>query len=305
MRVTLTGLLALGAAAVLTVPLQASAALPLNRGDETALVPAVYLDPMGDDHSGAAPDIHEMTMDNDARDLIVTVSLPNRPQGPGAGVQESVSIHLNTDGSTTTGASWVGGAEYAIGFGTSWDGAFSVGMRRWSDAPSNGPNYVPTPHSSLRGSWSYPRASIRVARAEIGGPSGLITFVVESEQRLPLANIAQDLAPDRGLPSYSYAIEPVAPPPPDLGPPRTRITAGPSGRTRSTSATFRFRSSESRSSFRCRLDTRPWTSCRSPRVYRNLRVGSHTFRVAARDAAGNLDATAATRTWIVSRATRA
>jgi subtilisin-like proprotein convertase family protein len=89
-------------------------------------------------------------------------------------------------------------------------------------------------------------------------------------------------------------------PPPDVRPPNTTITAGPSGRTKRKTATFRFRSSEARSRFRCRLDNRRWASCTSPRTYRALRPGRHTFRVAARDRAGNLDPTPAVRRWRIT-----
>jgi len=45
----------------------------------------------------------------------------------------------------------------------------------------------------------------------------------------------------------------------------------------------------------------PWTACSSPRTYRGLGVGMHTFRVRAIDAAGNMDSTAAVDTWRVLR----
>jgi hypothetical protein len=107
---------------------------------------------------------------------------------------------------------------------------------------------------------------------------------------------------------------PPAPPPPASPPPRTpdvsvprrgRDTTAPD--TRITSRTprtspartirFRFTSTEARSSFRCSLDRRAWVPCRSPKVYRALARGLHEFRVRARDAAGNVDRTPATRVW--------
>jgi hypothetical protein len=83
----------------------------------------------------------------------------------------------------------------------------------------------------------------------------------------------------------------------DTRPPQTTIIAGPTGQRRLRSATFRFRASESSPRFQCRLDPRPWGACSSPKTYRGLRPGAHTFRVRARDQAGNLDGTAATRRW--------
>jgi hypothetical protein len=89
-------------------------------------------------------------------------------------------------------------------------------------------------------------------------------------------------------------------PPPDTTPPNTTITAGPSDPSTSASASFSFTSSETGSTFQCRLDAGTWGSCTSPKAYSNLANGSHTFEVRARDAAGNTDGSPATRTWTVA-----
>ncbi len=93
---------------------------------------------------------------------------------------------------------------------------------------------------------------------------------------------------------------PPPPPPADTTPPETSIDSGPSGTTSSTSGSFAFSSSESGSTYGCRLDADAWASCSSPKAYASLADGSHTFSVRATDAAGNVDASAATRTWTVS-----
>ena len=87
----------------------------------------------------------------------------------------------------------------------------------------------------------------------------------------------------------------------DLTAPNTTITARPPANTRSRSATFRFTSNEAGSKFQCRHMSGPWTACSSPKTYRGLGVGMHTFRVRAIDAAGNMDSTAAVDTWRVLR----
>ena len=85
---------------------------------------------------------------------------------------------------------------------------------------------------------------------------------------------------------------PVVKPPPDRTAPRTRLTRGPakqvSTRRRFRRVVFAFASNEPGSSFRCRLDRRPYFPCRSPRAYA-VRPGRHVFRVFAIDAAGNGD----------------
>ncbi|MET0559821.1 MAG: hypothetical protein ABW065_14325 [Solirubrobacterales bacterium] len=89
---------------------------------------------------------------------------------------------------------------------------------------------------------------------------------------------------------------PPPPPPVDRKPPRTKLDRHPAkllkttGRTRRVS--FRFTASERGSSFRCKIDRRPLRPCTSPRTYR-VALGRHAFRVAAVDAAGNVDPTPA------------
>jgi hypothetical protein len=85
----------------------------------------------------------------------------------------------------------------------------------------------------------------------------------------------------------------------DTQPPQTSIGVAPSGTTRSTSATFEFSSSEAGSRFECSLDSIGWTPCASPQQVPGLGDGSHTVAVRAVDAAGNVDASPATRTWTV------
>lgn len=88
-------------------------------------------------------------------------------------------------------------------------------------------------------------------------------------------------------------------PPPDVTAPQTSIKSGPSARTEAEKATFRFKSNEAGSSFQCKLDRKPWSGCRSPKTYRNLKPGKHTFKVRARDGAGNTDPSPAKRSWRV------
>jgi hypothetical protein len=103
----------------------------------------------------------------------------------------------------------------------------------------------------------------------------------------------------------SLVVEPTGtePPPADTTAPETTISSGPAGTTTATSGSFAFSSSESGSSFECKLDTGNFSSCSSPKAVSGLAVGSHTFSVRATDAASNTDATPATRTWTVEATT--
>jgi hypothetical protein len=90
--------------------------------------------------------------------------------------------------------------------------------------------------------------------------------------------------------SYTWTIETNAP--------ETTITGQPPSRTNNTSATFTFSSSKPGSTFQCSLDA-VQAACTSPRTYTGLAAGAHTFQVRATDAAGNVDPTPASYTWIV------
>ncbi len=62
-------------------------------------------------------------------------------------------------------------------------------------------------------------------------------------------------------------------------PPATILGAHPPKTTRSTLAKFAFRASVNGATFRCKLDAKPAKACRSPKTYRKLRPGRHTFKV--------------------------
>ncbi len=92
------------------------------------------------------------------------------------------------------------------------------------------------------------------------------------------------------------------PPPTDTTPPETSLTGGPTGTTTATDAAFSFSSSESGSSFQCRLDSGAWTACTSPRTQSGMSAGTHLFEVRSTDAAGNVDPSPASRSWTVTSA---
>jgi hypothetical protein len=106
-----------------------------------------------------------------------------------------------------------------------------------------------------------------------------------------------------GPPAPPPVIPPVVSPPTDTTAPQTSISSGPSATTTSTSASLGFSSTESGSTFQCSLDSGLWSACTSPKAYGGLLVGSHTFSVKATDAAGNTDATPASRGWAVQAVT--
>jgi len=91
---------------------------------------------------------------------------------------------------------------------------------------------------------------------------------------------------------YTWTIDTVAP--------NTVITTTPPASSTSGSANFTFTSTEVGSTFACGLDAGGTTSCESPKTFSGLGDGSHTFRVKAVDAAGNVDTSPATYSWQIS-----
>jgi hypothetical protein len=73
------------------------------------------------------------------------------------------------------------------------------------------------------------------------------------------------------------------------GAPPTKLKRRPPNRTTDRTPTFRFSSDEAGSTFQCKLDRKPFRSCRSPFTAKRLSLGQHTFKVRARDASGQLD----------------
>lgn len=88
----------------------------------------------------------------------------------------------------------------------------------------------------------------------------------------------------------------------DTIPPETEIQQRPPAEDRSPSATFVFGSTDNVNlprSFECSLDGGEFSVCTNPHTYTGLARGSHTFRVRARDSAGNVDDSPASYTWTV------
>ncbi|MDA0158740.1 proprotein convertase P-domain-containing protein [Solirubrobacter ginsenosidimutans] len=142
-------------------------------------------------------------------------------------------------------------------------------------------------------------------QCKLDRPSGLGSYAACSEP------VRYSSLPDG---AYTFSVRAIGPHGADPTPamrsftvdtvaPQTTITGGPSGNVSGTSQTFTFTSSEEGSSFHCRLtgpagETPAW--CTSPWVGPTPTNGSYTLTVTAWDAAGNRDATPATRTFTVS-----
>jgi hypothetical protein len=85
----------------------------------------------------------------------------------------------------------------------------------------------------------------------------------------------------------------------DATPPETAIDSGPEGPTKDSTPSFALSSSEPGSSFECALDGGGFAPCSSPYTSAPLPEGPHSFAARARDAAGNLDPSPASRSFTV------
>jgi glucose/arabinose dehydrogenase len=81
-------------------------------------------------------------------------------------------------------------------------------------------------------------------------------------------------------------------------PPATKLGRHPAARTTKTIAAFAFSADVAGATFSCKLDGQPKAGCRSPKTYKKLKPGKHTFKVWA-SAGGKTDATPAKFSWKV------
>jgi glucose/arabinose dehydrogenase len=80
---------------------------------------------------------------------------------------------------------------------------------------------------------------------------------------------------------------------------RIRLHRHPPKKAPDSTATFGFSSTRPVSGFRCRLDRKPARSCKSPKTYKHLAPGWHTFKVVPVDSHGKAVGKAATFSWKV------
>ena len=90
---------------------------------------------------------------------------------------------------------------------------------------------------------------------------------------------------------YSWTIDATAP--------ETTITSNPPDPTNSSDAIFAFTCNEGSCTFECQLDGAGFSPCASPKAYSGLTDGAHTFKVRAKDLAGNVDPTPVSYSWTI------
>ncbi len=123
------------------------------------------------------------------------------------------------------------------------------------------------------------------------GPCSAPTYTNLSVGSHTLQVYARDIAgnTDASPAAYSWTV--------DVTKPNTSFTKKPKATTSSSSAAFKFKSSEAGSTFMCKLDKKPWAKCPASKTYKNLSKGKHKLSVYAIDRAGNKDPSPATASW--------
>jgi len=104
--------------------------------------------------------------------------------------------------------------------------------------------------------------------------------------------------PDSTPAEYTWTVDTVLE---DVTPPVTSILSAPAAFSANSNASFTYGSNEPGSTFECKLDGAALAACppNGP-SYVNLKNGSHTFQVRARDVSGNVDATPETHQWTIA-----
>ncbi len=81
--------------------------------------------------------------------------------------------------------------------------------------------------------------------------------------------------------------------------PNTKIKKGPKAKSTATTAKFKFTSTVAGSSFQCKLDKGKFKKCKSPKTYKKLKPGKHSFQVRAVGPTGLVDKTPAKRKFTI------
>jgi glucose/arabinose dehydrogenase len=109
-----------------------------------------------------------------------------------------------------------------------------------------------------------------------GGRNHTVVATGPAKYTAVYAAVTKEEPPSGGGTSPGNDSPSLPPPDPPAPVPATALGKHPPKATRATTATFTFTGG---ASFRCKLDGKPAAPCRSPKSYRKLKPGMHTFKV--------------------------
>ena len=200
------------------------------------------------------------------------------------GLSLTAGGHLG--GTPSADGRWVFTVRASNVFGSEADASFAI---RIYETPDTSIDMAPgDPSSSSSASFAYSAASGKATfECELDGggfaacgasgktytglSDGSHTFTVRATD--PAGNTDPTPA------SHTWGV--------DTEEPGVIIDSGPSGTVGSRDASFAFHSEDVGATFRCSFDGEAYAACTSPATASGLTDGLHTFRVKARDAAGN------------------
>jgi hypothetical protein len=162
-----------------------------------------------------------------------------------------------------------------------------------TDAPTLAPNVRIL--LSTDGGLTYPQ--VLAASTPNDGSEAVTVPDVETTQARIKVEAVDNYFFDVNDATFTIQAGPVEP---DVEAPTTRITDGPGANSYvlDRKAGFRFAGTDDTVSYACSLDGRDVDCADGAVTVRRLSTGPHVFRVAARDAAGNVDQTPAKRRFI-------
>jgi hypothetical protein len=195
----------------------------------------------------------------------------NSGLGPNDGVQAPSIASAKLTGASGSGA--LPGAEIRV-------------FRKATASPGEIESFLGEAKADGSGNWSVTYA------AAIPGETQIAATQTGFEGTSELAFAKTEAAPKTGGGGGGGSSS-------DSTPPQTKITKNPKAKTHATTVKFKFSSSETGSTFECKLDKKPFKLCRSPKTYKKLKPGKHVFKVRAIDKAGNVDPTPAKKKFKV------
>jgi hypothetical protein len=182
-----------------------------------------------------------------------------------------------------------------------WQAAAAAGQ---ADAVQSG-TYRSTGSGGAGATDPMPATSITAAFAGAANRTGVWTLRFTDVGAPATASVTAATLDISTTPVVPPVLPPVLPPRPpttpprvrpDNDPPQTKINKRPDDKTDALKAKFKFSSDERHSTFQCSLNGSKFKRCRSP-ITVTADKGKNTFRVRAKDLAGNLDRTPAKDSW--------
>jgi hypothetical protein len=231
---------------------------------------------------------------------VVRFALPSMPQGCSVETA-TLRIYAKSAANGRTLQAWMLG-------GSSW----SEGGITWANQPATTNGAVTVSSGTGYRDWNV----AGMVQAQYGsGNNGFLIRDANENQSAEQQFHSREESNNRPqlVLKFGTGAPPSPPPPPgggpDTTPPDTSLTGQPQAATQSTSASFTFTGSDNVTAtgsltYECQIDvpdTSPWIACTSPRNLTNLAIGSHIFRVRAKDAAGNVDLSPAVYTWTIDQ----